>query len=245
MERLEELRLDNNIITKMTGMETLVNLQWLDLSFNLIVKVEGLDNLTKMTDLSLYSNRITELSGLENLPHLNVLSVGSNKLQSLEETVRYLQSLKNNLQVLRIDDNVFQKTQDKDYKKYCMSHLDRLQYIDYQLIEASVREKAKEDYKDDIQGQGEEGKEKEESAVNYELIEAKIETTHNIFERVLMESEEHKKVKDLPSFMDLFNGSDQIIDEKLQAYQSSMKMNTKTKKKLVGDCTRKMRAAEL
>lgn len=45
--------------------------------------------------------------------------------------------------------------------------------------------------------------------------------------------------------MDLFNGSDQIIDEKLQAYQSSMKHNTKDKKKLVSDCARKMRAAEL
>ena len=60
-----------------------------------------------------------------------------------------------------------------------------------------------------------------------------------------MESEEYKRVKDLPNFMDLFNGSDQIIDEKLQAYQTSMKHNTKEKKKLVGDCSAKMRAAEL
>ena len=45
--------------------------------------------------------------------------------------------------------------------------------------------------------------------------------------------------------MDLFNSSDQIIDEKLQAYQSSMKHNTKDKKKLISDCARKMRAAEL
>lgn len=63
-----------------------------------------------------------------------------------------------------------------------------------------------------------EGKEKDgdgEAQINHELVEAKIECTENIFERVLMESEIYAKVKDLPSYMDLFNGSDQIIDEKL------------------------------
>lgn len=60
-----------------------------------------------------------------------------------------------------------------------------------------------------------------------------------------MESDEHKKVKELPTYMDLFNGSDQIIDEKLQAYQTSMKRSTKDRKKLVGDCSKKMREAEL
>lgn len=63
-----------------------------------------------------------------------------------------------------------------------------------------------------------EGKEKDgdgEAHINHELVEAKIECTENIFERVLMESEIYTKVKDLPSYMDLFNGSDQIIDEKL------------------------------
>jgi len=204
MDRLEELRLDNNIITKITGLETLVNIKWLDLSFNLIEKVEGLDCLTKMTDLSLYSNRIVELSGLDNLHELNVLSVGSNKLQSLEESIRYLCSLKNNLQVLRIDDNVFQKNQDKDYKKYAISRLDRLQYIDYQLIEASVRIKAKEDHKDEINEagvEGEKGKDGDESgAIDQELVEAKIESTRNIFERVMSASESYKCVKELPSF---------------------------------------------
>jgi len=87
-----------------------------------------------------------------------------------------------------------------------------LQYIDYQLIEAATREKAKEDYKDEINEAGiEQGKEKdtgEEATINQELVEAKIESTENIFERVLMESEIYSKVKDLPNYMDLFNGSD-------------------------------------
>jgi len=36
MEKLVKLQLDNNIIMKIKGLETLVNLQWLDLSFNSI-----------------------------------------------------------------------------------------------------------------------------------------------------------------------------------------------------------------
>ena len=48
MEKLQKLQLDNNIITKIKGLVTLVNLTWLDLSFNLIEKMEGMDKLTKL-----------------------------------------------------------------------------------------------------------------------------------------------------------------------------------------------------
>jgi Leucine-rich repeat (LRR) protein len=82
-----------------------VNLKWLDLSFNLIEKIEGLEYCTKITDLTLFSNHITQLSGLENLKELNVLSIGSNKLKNLEDTIKYLQKLKNKLEVLRISNN--------------------------------------------------------------------------------------------------------------------------------------------
>jgi hypothetical protein len=47
------------------------------------------------------------LSGLEDLKELNVLSVGSNMIVNLEETIFYLQKLKNKLEVLRISDNAF------------------------------------------------------------------------------------------------------------------------------------------
>lgn len=84
-----------------------MNLKWLDLSFNMIVKIEGLNKCTSLTDLSLFKNRITVLSGLEELKELNVLSVGSNMIVNLEETIFYLQKLKNKLEVLRISDNAF------------------------------------------------------------------------------------------------------------------------------------------
>jgi hypothetical protein len=57
------------------------------------------------------------------------------------------------------------------------------------LIEASVREKAEIDYKDEINEAGAEpGGEKgnaEDGAIDHELVEAKIGNTRNIFESVL------------------------------------------------------------
>src|SRR5689334_3093832 len=82
--KLIRLQLDNNMIETITGLDHLVNLQWLDLSFNQITVyththhtlitltlvttltpnplplpvqvLEGLDKLTQLTDLSLYHN---------------------------------------------------------------------------------------------------------------------------------------------------------------------------------------------
>ena len=81
MADLVKLQLDNNIITRIQGLETLTKLKWLDLSFNMIEKIEGLEELRLLEDLSLFQNRITVLEGLDTLENLNVLSVGSNQIQ--------------------------------------------------------------------------------------------------------------------------------------------------------------------
>ena len=72
--------------------------------------MEGLENLRQLEDLSLFQNRIRLLQGLENLECLNVLSVGNNDIQDIEKSVRYLSSLRNNLQVLKINGNAFNDT---------------------------------------------------------------------------------------------------------------------------------------
>jgi len=86
----------------------LTKLTWLDLSFNMIEEIKGLENLRLLEDLSLFSNRITELRGLDNLENLNVLSVGSNEISNLEDSVKYLHRLRNNLEVLKINNNAFE-----------------------------------------------------------------------------------------------------------------------------------------
>ena len=75
----------------------------------MIEKIEGLENLRHLEDLSLFSNRITVLEGLDTLENLNVLSVGSNLILSLEDAVKYLHTLRNNLEVLKIRDNSFKE----------------------------------------------------------------------------------------------------------------------------------------
>ena len=139
MEELVKLQLDNNIITQIQGLETLTKLKWLDLSFNMIEEIKGLENLRLLEDLSLFSNRITELKGLDNLENLNVLSVGSNEIASLEDSVKYLHGLRNNLEVLKINNNSFRETSEKEYKGRIIAFLKNLKYLDYELIEVNER----------------------------------------------------------------------------------------------------------
>lgn len=109
-------------------MEKLTDLKWLDLSFNLIQKIEGLENLTKLSDLSLYSNQISVIEGLDNLKLLNVFSFGKNLVTNLDDTTKYFRKLKNNLQVLNMEDNPYNYAgqTDRDYKFYTICALKNL-----------------------------------------------------------------------------------------------------------------------
>ena len=152
MDELVKLQLDNNIITKIQGLETLTKLRWLDLSFNLIEKIEGLENLVLLEDLSLYSNHIEKLEGLDTLENLNVLSVGANCMRDLDGAVRYLFGLRNNLEVLKINQNDFKEgTSEKEYKGRIIAYLSKLKYLDYELIEHKEREKAEGDFKNELE----------------------------------------------------------------------------------------------
>jgi Leucine-rich repeat (LRR) protein len=210
MEKLQKLQLDNNIITKIEGLGNLTNLTWLDLSFNMITVIEGLDKCTKLTDLTLFQNRITKLGGLEQLTELQVLSVGSNQLASLEDSIDYLRKLKNNLQVLRISNNAFQKQRNTEYKKYTIARLKNLKYIDYELIDVKEKQAALDQYKDDItQVEASEQNERADDAhanVDAELRDAKIECTVDIFNRIMLNLEEdQEKLKQFQKFQDVFS----------------------------------------
>ena len=52
--------------------------------------------------------------------------------------------------MLRIDNNLFQKTRQQDYKRYTIARLKQLKYIDYELIEAKERAQADEENKEDL-----------------------------------------------------------------------------------------------
>ena len=151
MEKLQKLQLDNNIIEDIQNLGHLVNLTWLDLSFNQIKNIKGLDTLTKLTDLSLYDNCIEKIEGLDKLTELKVLSFGKNKVTDLDATIQYLKDLKNQLQVLNMADNPFLLTgnqSDQGYKYQAVYRLKNLKYLDYILIDDSLRQEAEENCKD-------------------------------------------------------------------------------------------------
>lgn len=171
-----------------------MELRWLDLSFNLIEKIEGLGNLTKLTDLSLFSNRITIIEGLDNLNQLNVLSFGQNLVRQHDDAVQYLKKLKNKLEVLKMSDNPYNYVgqNEQDYTLYTVEVLKGLKYLDYTLIDDQLRKQASAKHGDamgDLDSQQQENKE-EEKCIDCELIEARIETTDRMLQKILDANEE-------------------------------------------------------
>lgn len=132
---LVKLQLDNNIIERIEGLENLIHLTWLDLSFNNIEVIEGLNTLTKLEDLTLYNNRIQKIENMENLLNLQVLSIGNNHLKELENLI-FLRRFKQ-LKTLNLEGNPFCTLH--EYKVFVVSHLSRLDYLDYRLVDAATR----------------------------------------------------------------------------------------------------------
>ncbi|KAE9301932.1 hypothetical protein PF008_g22613 [Phytophthora fragariae] len=153
MENLETLRhlvklqLDNNVLQEIDGIGHLVHLKWLDLSFNNISSIKGLDNLVQLTDLSLYNNCIAKLENLDTLKELQVLSIGNNLLPSTEGLL-YLKCLEK-LRVLNLSGNPV--CSDPEYRPFLLAHLEKLQYLDYALVDENETVQAREQYQDELE----------------------------------------------------------------------------------------------
>eukprot|EP00758_Cryptobia_borreli_P017332 Tbor_TRINITY_DN6182_c2_g1::TRINITY_DN6182_c2_g1_i1::g.22005::m.22005 len=139
---LTKLCLDNNKITKIENLGHLTTLTWLDLSFNQIREIEGLDNLVLLEDLSLYSNNIIVVKGLDTLKSLKCLSLGENQIESLDETSKYLHTIKS-IRMLTLHGNKICLS--KQYKSRIMAFIgDKLRYLDNRLVLPKDIEAAKE-----------------------------------------------------------------------------------------------------
>ena len=143
---LTKLQLDNNIIEKIEGLESLVNLVWLgkiagdcntmhccwchsDLSFNNIGVIEGLQSLVNLKDLSLAHNHIKMLENMDDLP-LQVLSIGYNLIDRLNQ-LSYLRTFPQ-LKAVSLAGNPV--ASDNNYKPFVLAHLPALVYFDYRLV---------------------------------------------------------------------------------------------------------------
>ena len=66
---MKYLNLANNLISKFTGLSTLVELTELNLRNNMIEEIHGMRHLTKLKKLDLSNNFIQRIRGLEDLKH--------------------------------------------------------------------------------------------------------------------------------------------------------------------------------
>ena len=215
----------------------------------MIEEIKGLDNLRLLEDLSLFSNRITELKGLDNLENLNVLSVGCNEIAVLDDSVRYLHRLRNNLEVLKIKDNAFPDTSEKEYKGRIIAYLKNLKYLDYELIEAQERAKADNDFKTELEGtilETEDQKDNTEVKEQYKALEeAHIHHTQNLFDNCCKSFESYDIISGFQKYGEVWSMTEPNIQEDyVAALQQSVKMKHKEKKTKINFCEQKMRQAE-
>ncbi|KAJ1446990.1 hypothetical protein M885DRAFT_544460 [Pelagophyceae sp. CCMP2097] len=82
--RLEELRLDGNLLRRISGVAGLRRLAVLSLCGNKIERIDGLDDLPALRDLRLDGNAIRALENLGGLAALRRLSVAGNEIDSLD-----------------------------------------------------------------------------------------------------------------------------------------------------------------
>ena len=94
-EQIKVLKLGNNTIPKIEGLERLRNLQVLDLSNNQIATIENLHYLGKLKHLFLNSNCISKIENMEFLRGMELLNLSKNKIKVIEnlEQLPYLQGI--------------------------------------------------------------------------------------------------------------------------------------------------------
>lgn len=81
---LKELDLYDNLITRIRGIDELVNLTTLDLSFNKIRHIKHISHLKDLRELFLVANKISTIEGLDELQNVTMLELGSNRIREIK-----------------------------------------------------------------------------------------------------------------------------------------------------------------
>jgi len=233
---LKRLRLDNNSITKIEGLEPCVHLEWLDLSFNKLKKIENLGHLTKLKDLSLYNNELTSVDGITDgvlaTGPLQVLSLGNNLMVRLEDTIIKLRSLKN-LEVLNMDGNPLCKPMEGQrcpYKVFVHGFLPKLKYLDYEMVTAAEKEAARdggvpaevlaEVEEMDSRAEKAEIRAQEKRDMIQSLANMNIEVAETLLDSILDEDPDFQKVVSMPGMPQLV----QTIRETIKPASETLKV---------------------
>lgn len=93
LTNLRVLSIQSNRLTKIEGLEKLVNLEEIYLSHNGISKIENLEGNTKLKVIDITSNRITKLENLSHLAELTDFWCSYNQVSSFDDIHKELGSL--------------------------------------------------------------------------------------------------------------------------------------------------------
>lgn len=135
---LESLDLSSNRIEKIQGLDCLVNLTCLNLSFNSIRKIEGLWTLRKLEELDLSCNRISVIENLDSLENLTHFFVADNLIGDMDNVLQ-LKTFEN-LFSLNLFGNPVSK--DDDFIIFITAHMPNLKYLNYTLLDSTIRKEA-------------------------------------------------------------------------------------------------------
>jgi len=81
-------------ITKIEGLERLVDLYDLDLSYNNIQEIKGIEKQINLEELNLSNNKISEIKGLGTLKNLRILDLSDNRITIVPDSILKLPTLK-------------------------------------------------------------------------------------------------------------------------------------------------------
>ena len=179
-----------------------------------------------------------------------MFSFGKNLVTNLDDTTKYFRKLKNNLQVLNMEDNPYNYAgqTDRDYKFYTICALKQLQYLDYSYIGDDQRKKADAKFSDIVNEaeaaakDGENKPQETEKGVDEELVLAHIAITDHIMDK-FHEGDVEGKVLELLKAHELWADLQEAQDEPTQKYQKFMKDCYKERKSIIDYCTRELKKA--
>uniref|UniRef100_A0A8C4VS37 Protein phosphatase 1 regulatory subunit 7 n=1 Tax=Gopherus evgoodei TaxID=1825980 RepID=A0A8C4VS37_9SAUR len=123
-------KVKSNRLTKIEGLQNLVNLRELYLSHNGIEVIEGLENNNKLTMLDIASNRIKKIENVSHLTELQEFWMNDNLIESWSD----LDELKGakNLETVYLERNPLQK--DPQYRRKIMLALPSVRQIDATFV---------------------------------------------------------------------------------------------------------------
>ena len=100
-EKLKQLTLSYNEITRIENIVSLPNLTYLDLASNKLSEVNKLPALQHLRILNLSKNQLTKIENLEGLPNLDVLDLNENQIAKIENLAKLP-----NLRILNLSNNL-------------------------------------------------------------------------------------------------------------------------------------------